>query len=355
MQAAESLGDTKDVVVSVKADSEGDVEMSHTDELTKGANDAAKEEPANDDVKQEPSKDNVKHAQTNGAAKEESTKDKEETANGAAKDDSTKDETANDRAGKDTAKPPKQRPRLSPEDGLALFDLALVEQSVAQLTSDLPASQSTLADIDAATRDLAHSTRVFAFLATWGKGAQRRAQKLLYSARLAGERAGFGRSLEAKLQRRREEQEQVERQRAEHVEQWHRQQGEAEARRRMEADRRRREEGEAEARILRETEERNAAIREQMAADASRAADAPAKPRRPAAKKQQQQRGRRDDGFIEDSEDLEYGEEVPVRGDHDDGDNDDDGDGVDGKAGPKMRTKKKKRLARGTRVLSKEV
>ncbi|KAJ1853274.1 hypothetical protein GGH12_004968 [Coemansia sp. RSA 1822] len=186
----------------------------------------------------------------------------------------TLDESATQDAAKpdDAAKSTKQKQRLTPEEGLLLFDLALVEQSVAQLTSDLPPSLCTLADIDSATHDLDHSTRTFQYLAACGKSLPKRG-KLLYSARLATERAGFGKSLVSKLQRKRDEQHSVEQQRAEHLEQWHKQREMARVEQERERERVENEQKEEEARILKETEERNAVIREEMA----RAVDAPKK------------------------------------------------------------------------------
>ncbi|KAJ2501614.1 hypothetical protein GGH96_001818 [Coemansia sp. RSA 1972] len=223
----------------------------------------------------------------------------------------TQDDVATQDEKADSAKPPKHKPRLSPEDGLLLFNLALVEQSVAQLTSDLPSSLCTLTDIDSATHDLDHSTRTFQHLASIGKSSQKRG-KLLYSARLATERAGFGKSLVSKLQRKRDEQQSVELQRAENLEQWHKQQQEARAKQEEEKERIEQEQKVEEARILKETEERNAVIREEMA----RAVDVPKKK----AKK-------RDD--VSDAEEYAREEEEmrPVK--------------VQGK---------KKRLARGTRA-----
>ncbi|KAJ1727355.1 protein required for normal CLN1 and CLN2 G1 cyclin expression, partial [Coemansia biformis] len=112
----------------------------------------------------------------------------------------------------------KPRIRLSPEDSLLLFDLALVEQLVAQLASDMPISQRSLQDVDTATSDLERSTTAFTFLASWGKSMQKKHHKLLYSPRLASERAGYGKSLVAKLARKRQEQVDFERQRQEQAE-----------------------------------------------------------------------------------------------------------------------------------------
>ncbi|KAJ2357426.1 hypothetical protein H4S01_006493, partial [Coemansia sp. RSA 2610] len=202
-------------------------------------------------------------------------------------------------------KPAKPRVRLSPEDGLVLFDLALVEQSVAQLTGDLPELQRSLVDIDSATSDLEHSTALFTFLASWGKSMQKRRQKLLYSPRLATERSGYGKSLVAKLARKRQEQEELERQRQEHVEQWRKQQQEAEAKKKEEQERLDNERREEETRILRETEERNAIIREQMAADAAKQATEAAASGTAGRSKKTKKQAAADDGFISDNDDLE--------------------------------------------------
>ncbi|KAJ2803806.1 protein required for normal CLN1 and CLN2 G1 cyclin expression [Coemansia guatemalensis] len=164
----------------------------------------------------------------------------------------------------------KPSPRLTPEDSLVLYDLALVEQSVAQLASDLSESQRTLSDIEAAISDLEHSTAAFTFLAEWGKSMQKKRHKLLYSPRLASERAGYGKSLVSKLARKRQDQEDFERQRQENLVQWRKQQQEEESKKREEAERAERERVEREAKMLRETEERNALLREQMATEAKR-------------------------------------------------------------------------------------
>ncbi|KAJ2847687.1 protein required for normal CLN1 and CLN2 G1 cyclin expression [Coemansia brasiliensis] len=203
----------------------------------------------------------------------------------------------------DASKQPKKRVHLSPENGLVLFDLALVEQSVAQLAGDLSESQRLLADIDTAIQDVEHSTAIFMFLASWGKSMQKRRQKLLFSSRLAGERAGYGKSLATKLVRKRQEQEEFERQRQENVEQWRKQQQEEEIRKKQDQERLEAERREEEARILRETEERNAVIREQMAAAAKQAAEAEALASTDRPKKAKK-RNTDDDGFISDNDDL---------------------------------------------------
>ncbi|PIA12746.1 TPR-like protein, partial [Coemansia reversa NRRL 1564] len=156
----------------------------------------------------------------------------------------------------------KPSPRLTLEDSLALYDLALVEQSVAQLASELSESQRTLSDIEAAISDIEHSTAAFTFLAEWGKTMQKKRHKLFYSPRLASERAGYGKSLVSKLARKQQEQVDFERQRQENLAQWRKQQEEEESKKREEAERAERERIEKEAKMLRETEERNALLRE---------------------------------------------------------------------------------------------
>ncbi|KAJ1746603.1 protein required for normal CLN1 and CLN2 G1 cyclin expression [Coemansia sp. RSA 1821] len=209
---------------------------------------------------------------------------------------------SNGTATEDTDKQQKKRVNLSPENGLVLFDLALVEQSVAQLAGDLSESQCLLSDIDTAIQDVEHSTAVFMFLASWGKSMQKRRQKLLFSSRLAGERASYGKSLATKLARKRQEQEEFERQRQENVEQWRKQQQEEEIRKKQDQERLESERREEEARILRETEERNAIIREQMAAAAKQAAEAEATASTDRPKKSKKRNT--DDGFISDNDDL---------------------------------------------------
>ncbi|KAJ2472161.1 protein required for normal CLN1 and CLN2 G1 cyclin expression [Coemansia sp. RSA 2322] len=160
----------------------------------------------------------------------------------------------------------KPHARISPDDCLILFDLALIEQSVAQLVSDQPESQRTLSDLSAAATDIAHSAAAFNFLATWGKAMQKKNQKLFFSPRLATERALYSRSLVSKLSRKLQEQELFERNRQKHVEQWRKQQEEEEQRKRDELQALANAQREREGKLLRESEERNAILREQMAA-----------------------------------------------------------------------------------------
>ncbi|KAJ1666258.1 protein required for normal CLN1 and CLN2 G1 cyclin expression [Coemansia sp. RSA 1813] len=198
--------------------------------------------------------------------------------------------------------------RLQPEDCLLLFDLALVEQAVAQLASEMPESQRTLQILDAATSDLEHSTTTFTFLASWGKAALKKRQKLLYNPKLSSERAAFSKSLIAKLQRKRQEQEQLERQRQENVELWRKQREEEVTRKKEEAEKAENERREVEDRLLRETEERNAILREQMAADAAKQiAEASALASAPASKssKRKTRAKETEDAFISDHEDLD--------------------------------------------------
>ncbi|KAJ1881535.1 hypothetical protein LPJ66_011302, partial [Kickxella alabastrina] len=170
----------------------------------------------------------------------------------------------------DTAAADPAEQAFSPDDGPVLFDLALVEQAIAQLTSDLPTSQRTLADLAQAATDLAHSTALFTFLAKQNQDRdQEKPKKPQYSRTLAGERATFGNTLAAKLSVKTGEQQKLENQRQEGVDQWRRQLEEEEVQRRMDAETRERERVEMEARILRETDERNAALREQMTMDAA--------------------------------------------------------------------------------------
>ncbi|KAJ1720060.1 protein required for normal CLN1 and CLN2 G1 cyclin expression [Coemansia erecta] len=172
---------------------------------------------------------------------------------------------------------------LTADQGLLLFDLALLEQSVAQLTSEQPESERTLASVDAAAQALSHSTRLFTLLATWGRAQLLLQQKqklkklkLLFSPRLAAERAAYGRSLTAKLARRRDEQEAFEQQRQASRDTWLRQQQDEERvreeQRKALDDARRIEE----ERLLRETEEKNRALREQLASEHEALANAAA-------------------------------------------------------------------------------
>ncbi|KAJ2882232.1 protein required for normal CLN1 and CLN2 G1 cyclin expression, partial [Coemansia asiatica] len=154
--------------------------------------------------------------------------------------------------------------RLAPEHGQLLFDLALLEQSVAQMVGEQPEATRTLQALDEAAKDLVHSTQLFSFLSTWGKLNQKK-QKLLFSARLASERSAYGKSLVSKLLRKREEQEKFETQRQISLDQWKRQQEEDDRRKKDELERKEREQKELEARMLRETEERNVLLRQQLA------------------------------------------------------------------------------------------
>ncbi|KAJ1800165.1 protein required for normal CLN1 and CLN2 G1 cyclin expression [Coemansia sp. RSA 2399] len=228
----------------------------------------------------------------------------------------TKDEVAADADGdvdmKSTDDDDKQhrhtQVRLPPDDCLLLFDLALVEQAVAQLASEMSESQRTLQILDAATSDLEHSTTTFTFLASWGKAAQKKRQKLLYNPKLSSERAAFGKSLVTKLQRKRLEQEQLERQRQENVDLWRKQQEEEVTRKKEEADKAESERQQVEERLLRGAEERNAIIREQMAADAAKqTAETTASVGAPAAKSSKRKARAKDaeDAFISDHDDLD--------------------------------------------------
>ncbi|KAJ2883836.1 protein required for normal CLN1 and CLN2 G1 cyclin expression [Coemansia aciculifera] len=190
--------------------------------------------------------------------------------------------------------------RLSPDDCLILYDLALVEQSVAQLVSEQPESQRTLQDLTAAATYIAHSTAAFTFLASWGKTMQKKRQKLLFSPRLATERANYSRALVSKLTRKQQEQEAFERQRHEHVEQWRKQQEEDEKRKREEAEAAVRAQQEAERKMLRDAEERNAILREQMAASAIKQDDADT----PSGRSKKPRVRAAPDDFISDNDDL---------------------------------------------------
>ncbi|KAJ2043376.1 protein required for normal CLN1 and CLN2 G1 cyclin expression [Coemansia sp. S16] len=212
--------------------------------------------------------------------------------------------------------------RLSPEDCLVLYDLALVEQSVAQLVSEQPESQRTLQDLTAAATYIAHSTAAFTFLASWGKIMQKKRQKLLFSARLATERANYSRALVAKLTRKQQEQEAFERQRQEHVEQWRKQQEEDEKNKRDEAEAAIKAQQEAEKKMLRDAEERNAILREQMAAS-SKQDDADM----PSGRSKKSKARAAPDGFISDNDDLAAS---------------DDGAGSDSAAGTARHQKSKK-------------
>ncbi|KAI8320324.1 TPR-like protein [Martensiomyces pterosporus] len=191
----------------------------------------------------------------------------------------------------------KSAAHVSPDDALILFDLALIEQAVAQLVSELPESRRTLSDLETALTDLEHSTAVFAYLAERGKSAQKKRQRLLYSPRLANERAGYGKSLVAKLARKTKEQELFEQERREHVEKWRKKQEEEEKMKREEEERNDRERREKEARILKETEERNAILRQEMAAAAAEAPEKEGGRDRP-------KKAKEEDDFISDTDDL---------------------------------------------------
>ncbi|KAJ2721488.1 protein required for normal CLN1 and CLN2 G1 cyclin expression [Coemansia sp. Benny D115] len=198
--------------------------------------------------------------------------------------------------------------KLSSEDSLLLYDLALVEQSLAQLVTDQPPSQRTLAELEQVTQDLEHSTRLFTYLCEWGKVNQKR-QKLLFSARLASERSAYGRSLLAKSSRKQEEQEQFEKQRQEQLEQWRRQREEEELEKQRQAEAEAARQKEEDLRILRETEERNAVIRQQMAESAALAASEEANNASSKASRKTKQRGAAADDFIEDDMASDTGED----------------------------------------------
>ncbi|KAJ2556352.1 protein required for normal CLN1 and CLN2 G1 cyclin expression [Coemansia sp. RSA 1933] len=255
--------------------------------------------------------------------------------------------------------------RLPPDDCLLLFDLALVEQAVAQLASEMPESQRTLKILDSASKNLDHSTATFAFLATWGKAALKKRQKLLYNPKLSSERAAFGKSLVTKLQRKRQEQEQLDRQRQENVDLWRKQQEEEETRKKEEADKVENERLEVESRLLRETEERNAILREQMAAEAAKqvadtaaSAGASTPGARSSKKKSRVKEEEEEETFISDHDDLEDYAVVSDNGD--DGDDDaPDADASGRRKQPPQRpstrrishagTKKRKTLSRPTK------
>lgn len=235
------------------------------------------------------------------------------------------------------AVPTDESTKISPDDSQILFDLALVEQSVAQLVSEQPESQRTLQDMSLATEDIEHSTRTFEWLAQWGEKNKKK-HKLLFSLRLATERAGYSKSLLAKLARKQQEQEEFERQRQEHVEQWKKQQEEEELKKREEAEQQAIRMREQEEALLREAGERNAILREQMATAAPvEAADDAERP----TKKSSSGRRRRRDGNDEEGpikkrqrNDSAAHEEDPTKykskavvTDSDDDDDDGDGDG----------------------------
>ncbi|KAJ2547921.1 hypothetical protein GGH95_006534, partial [Coemansia sp. RSA 1836] len=194
----------------------------------------------------------------------------------------------------------KQAVRLSPDDCLLLFDLALIEQSVAQLVSEQPESQRTLQDLSLASANIAHSTAAFTFLASWGKTLQKKRQKLHFSPKLATERAGYSRSLVSKLERKHEEQAQFERQRQEHVEQWRKHQEEDELRKRMEVEAADQRQRELEAKLLKDAEERNAALRREQQQQQIADSDQPPPPQSqpPAAGKSKKNKSR--DDFVSD-------------------------------------------------------
>ncbi|ORX71067.1 TPR-like protein [Linderina pennispora] len=199
------------------------------------------------------------------------------------------EETSKSEEAKDPEDAKKSEPasRLQPEDSHILFDQALIEQAVAQMVSEQPETQRTLADIDFSTAALTHSTRAFTFLAAYGKPPK---------APHAHPRATFGKSLATKLERKRTEQEVFERERQQHLDEWRRKQEREQSQRRDQEERQRREMLEREARMLRETEQRNAVLRQEMADAALRAATEAPKAR---ARKQ------KDDGFISDTDDAE--------------------------------------------------
>ncbi|KAJ2458946.1 protein required for normal CLN1 and CLN2 G1 cyclin expression [Coemansia sp. RSA 2424] len=194
----------------------------------------------------------------------------------------------------ESSKKPSSAVRLSPDDCLLLFDLALIEQSVAQLVSEQPESQRTLQDLSLASANIAHSTAAFTFLASWGKTLQKKRQKLHFSPKLATERAGYSRSLVSKLERKHEEQAQFERQRQEHVEQWRKHQEEDELRKRLEVEAADQRQRELEAKLLKDAEERNAALRREQ----QQIADSDQPPQPPAAGKSKKNKSR--DDFVSD-------------------------------------------------------
>ncbi|KAJ2776656.1 protein required for normal CLN1 and CLN2 G1 cyclin expression [Coemansia interrupta] len=162
---------------------------------------------------------------------------------------------------------PAPMPSLTPDQALLLFDLALLEQSVAHLTSEQTPAERSVASVDSAIDALQHSTRLFTLLATWGNEQKRRKHKLLISATLADHRSSYGRSLMAKMARKREEQVEFERLRQASRDTWLQQQKDEERLReqqRVAAEDARRAE---EERLLRETEEKNRMLRDKLASE----------------------------------------------------------------------------------------
>ncbi|KAJ1882399.1 protein required for normal CLN1 and CLN2 G1 cyclin expression [Coemansia sp. RSA 1722] len=191
--------------------------------------------------------------------------------------------------------------RLSPDHGQLLFDLALLEQSVAQMVSEQPETIRTLAALDQASQDLSHSTSLFSFLALWGKHNQKK-QKLQFSARLATERSAYGKSLVAKLGRKRKEQEEFETQRQQSLDQWKRQQEEEERRKKEDIERNERQQKELEDKLLRENDERNQLLRQQLALEHEEQAREAAMPKPKKMKMRQEDMDDMDDddddGFV---------------------------------------------------------
>ncbi|KAJ1961883.1 protein required for normal CLN1 and CLN2 G1 cyclin expression [Dipsacomyces acuminosporus] len=209
---------------------------------------------------------------------------------------------------------PPRTPSISPEDALILYDVALIEQAVAQLVSEQSESTRTLKDLETASTDLEHSTAAFAYLAEKAKSAQKKHQRILYSQRLATERAGYGKSLVTKMAKKTQEQEVFERERKEHAEKWRKKQEEEEKIKREQEDRIERERREREAKMLKEAEERNAILRQEMAAaaaiaasqQAAEAANTSGGSRSRKAKARSGASGNtQDDGFISDNDDLD--------------------------------------------------
>ncbi|KAJ1651451.1 protein required for normal CLN1 and CLN2 G1 cyclin expression [Dispira simplex] len=145
---------------------------------------------------------------------------------------------------------------LFPGDLIILYDLALIEQTFAQLVSEKTADLRSVTQVKAALERLDHSNQLFEFLVKHpgSSGTRTTASKglgtnLSYDRKLTEQRAKFGESLSSKLKKQLAEQEQLEEQRLSNLEATRRKR-EEEQRRREEEELRRHQQEEEETRAI---------------------------------------------------------------------------------------------------------
>ncbi|KAJ1953112.1 protein required for normal CLN1 and CLN2 G1 cyclin expression [Dispira parvispora] len=145
---------------------------------------------------------------------------------------------------------------LFPGDLVVLYDLALIEQTYAQLVSEKTADLRSVTQVKAALERLDHSNQLFEFLvkhpgssSTVATASKGQGMNLPYDRKLTEQRAKFGESLSSKLKKQLAEQEQLEEQRLSNLEATRRKR-EEEQRRREEEELRRRQQEEEETRAI---------------------------------------------------------------------------------------------------------